>query len=420
MDTKSNVSVNTTEIPTNITVTTDLSTLRNEEDSIMMSIWHTLRFLSKFIGILPFKMTYYLIKVVMESERGVNIDIVSRIFMRESTKLIDENICQYVLNPIFEFIYKFEGNGISLINYSVPNDDLEQISGGIFDKPFVKSTRTQSKFFWKRQINPHTFNPEIDPILIYYPGGGYALQLTPTTLSFLTNTGKYFPDMPILISDYATTASKLDSNKYPRQLLDILAVYDYVTQSLGCKNVIVMGDSAGGNAVLVLLLYLHKHNRPLLPRKAIPISPWLNTTYIGEQERTYMKQSEKWDGICTKGSEMFGDLYIPKTLRESGYNPDNDEYINIEHNFDAETWNLITEKCDLLVTYGDDEILSYQIKLFVDKLIECNPKRYNNVENVLAHFQGCHTGPILAWDGNVESWSKQTMIKPILDFIDKA
>lgn len=406
------------EIHENIQVFDDTSGFTEDDSSILLSLWHSLRFGAKFLGILPFKMFYYLMKVLFEGERGINVDIISRVFMRESTKLIDPKICEYVLNPIFEAIYKFGGAHLQMIKYSVPVEDLDVPSSGIFDKKFVKTTCTESKFFWKVPIHQN-FNPEVDPILIYYHGGGYALKLTPTTLSFLSNTGEYFPGMPIIISDYAPTASSRDSNKYPRQLLDILAVYDYVTETLGCRNVVLMGDSAGGNAILILLLYLIKHNRTVLPRKAVPISPWLNTTYIGKDERVYMEKNEKWDGICIQGSQMFGDLYIPKSLLNENYNHIDDEYINIEHNFKPETWKLITDKCDLLVTYGEDEILSYQIKNFINKLISSNPKNFVREENILAHYRGPHTGPILAWEGDVDMWAKQAAVMPILQFLKR-
>ncbi|KAL3233395.1 hypothetical protein RNJ44_03435 [Nakaseomyces bracarensis] len=407
------------EIHENIQLYKDDSGFTDQDPSKLLTFWHGLRFGLNFIFILPFKVIFSLTRILLEGERRINGNILVRVFMRECVKLTDPKIWEYVLNPIFEAIYKSKGAQLKMLKYEVPTEDLQVSKSGIFDKPFVKNTSTESKFFWEVPIDSNTFNPETDPILIYYHGGGYALKLTPTTLSFLFNTGKRFPGMPIIVSDYAPTASSRENNKYPRQLLDILAVYDYVTETLGCRNVILMGDSAGGNAVLMLLLYLINHGRTIFPKKAIPISPWLNTTYLAEKEKIFMKKLEKWDYISMEVVQMFGELYVSQAMRNENYDHINDEYINIEHNFKQDTWQLITDKCDLLVTFGEDEILRYQIEEFIGKLISCNPKKFTWENNVFSDYHGAHTGPVLAWETDVDLWAKQPSVHPIIQFLKR-
>ncbi|KAH7343936.1 Alpha/Beta hydrolase protein [Rhizoctonia solani] len=74
---------------------------------------------------------------------------------------------------------------------------------------------------------------------------------------------------------------------FPTALLDALAGYIYVTRTLGFKpqNVIVSGDSAGGNLALALARYLRDSTELGLgmPGGLVLISPWTDPvgTYIG-------------------------------------------------------------------------------------------------------------------------------------------
>jgi acetyl esterase/lipase len=70
------------------------------------------------------------------------------------------------------------------------------------------------------------------------------------------------------------------ANSFPAALIDAIAGYDYLVNTVGFdpSNIIVEGDSAGGNLTLALTRYLVEHrDRPEIPAppsRLILISPW--------------------------------------------------------------------------------------------------------------------------------------------------
>ena len=67
-------------------------------------------------------------------------------------------------------------------------------------------------------------------------------------------------------------------NPFPAALLDAVAAYKYLICTLGFlpQNVVVVGDSAGGNLALALTRYLLENNIPHLPPPGslVLVSPW--------------------------------------------------------------------------------------------------------------------------------------------------
>ncbi len=68
----------------------------------------------------------------------------------------------------------------------------------------------------------------------------------------------------------------------PAARQDALKAWDYLMLlGYGARDVVVMGDSAGGNLALVLTLMLRDARR-LLPRRLVLFSPWTDMTFSGE------------------------------------------------------------------------------------------------------------------------------------------
>ncbi|CCG24075.1 hypothetical protein CORT_0E04910 [Candida orthopsilosis Co 90-125] len=117
-----------------------------------------------------------------------------------------------------------------------------------------------------------------DPVIIYCHGGGYFLETQPSqiesVLSFyhLLDVEKK-KKTSVLVQEYglAGRGSLIGS-----QLYELVATYDKLA-SEGNDNIVLMGDSAGGNLVIVLLQYLRQQKNPKLPwpRSAVLISPWV-------------------------------------------------------------------------------------------------------------------------------------------------
>ncbi|WP_295340483.1 alpha/beta hydrolase [uncultured Subdoligranulum sp.] len=75
-------------------------------------------------------------------------------------------------------------------------------------------------------------------------------------------------------------------HRYPAALQDALAMWDYLMyMGYGARDVIVAGDSAGGNLALELCLKLKAQGRAQ-PRGLLLFSPWTDMTATGKSYRT--------------------------------------------------------------------------------------------------------------------------------------
>lgn len=84
-------------------------------------------------------------------------------------------------------------------------------------------------------------------------------------------------------------------HKYPAQLEDGQAIWDYLLQKgYGASNILMAGDSAGGNLVLCLTQRLLKEDR-IPPRALLLFSPW---TDMSAESPSYEEYAEK-DPILT-------------------------------------------------------------------------------------------------------------------------
>ena len=84
--------------------------------------------------------------------------------------------------------------------------------------------------------------------------------------------------MDVLCFDYRLAPE----NPYPAAIKDAMKAWNYLMLlGYGARDVILTGDSAGGNLALALCLKL-KEQRRLLPRGLVLMSPWTDLTSSGE------------------------------------------------------------------------------------------------------------------------------------------
>ena len=80
--------------------------------------------------------------------------------------------------------------------------------------------------------------------------------------------------------DYRLTASDPPANPFPAAIVDALAAYRYLVQDCGFepKNIILVGDSAGGNLALALARHLVENAIAPLPPpgRLFVVSPWID------------------------------------------------------------------------------------------------------------------------------------------------
>lgn len=169
-------------------------------------------------------------------------------------------------------------------------------------------------------------------VILHCHGGGYStgssLYARTLTAKLATCTG-----MEVLSFDYRLAPEY----PAPAALEDAVKVWDYLMlKGYGARDVILTGDSAGGNLALVLTLRLKEQGR-LLPRGLVLMSPWtdltssgesfvekadvdpvLNAPYIDRMIQAYAKGKDLTDPYI---SPLFGDFSeFPPTYIQVGAN----------------------------------------------------------------------------------------------------
>ena len=336
--------------------------------------------------------------------------------MREAFLMANKYSGEQILNPLFEFCMTLFNHFTDLPKRQQKQVILEvdDINTSMFKQSMLKHRKVISQYEWFYQ--PESFNLKTDPVLLYFHGGGFAIKLVPMSLIYLNNIRKYYPKIGIVLSDYSVTDSSIQKSTYPLQVLEAFSLYDHLTQDMGCENVILMGESAGGNITLALLLYLQKCNIKL-PQRVIAISPWLNPAILINKEKEFMHENAALDNLSIQGLDLFKTLYTP--IIEFSQGCTFDPLFNLENNFEPDEWAIIIEKCKLLITYGDDEILQLQIGRFIEKLADLNKIYFLKEKNAYIDKGGCHIRPILSLTTNIEKWSKQPSINRILEFLEQ-
>lgn len=169
-------------------------------------------------------------------------------------------------------------------------------------------------------------------VILYCHGGGYS---TGSSLYARTLTGKLAAStsMDVLSFDYRLAPE----HPYPAAAEDAMQVWNYLMLlGYGARDIIVAGDSAGGNLALSLTLKLKEEGR-LLPRGLMLMSPWtdltssgkshvskaeidpvLNASYLDEMIRNYADGQELTNPYI---SPLFGDYAgFPPTYIQVGSN----------------------------------------------------------------------------------------------------
>ena len=118
-------------------------------------------------------------------------------------------------------------------------------------------------------------------VILYCHGGGYS---TGSSLYARTLTGKLAmsTSMDVLSFDYRLAPE----HPYPAATQDAMRVWNYLMLlGYGARDIILAGDSAGGNLALSLTLKLKEEGR-LLPRGIVLMSPWTDLTSSGKSHHT--------------------------------------------------------------------------------------------------------------------------------------
>lgn len=118
-------------------------------------------------------------------------------------------------------------------------------------------------------------------IILYCHGGGYtcgSLKYARVIASKLCLCS----GMAVMSFEYRLAPE----NPYPAALDDATTVWNYLMQlGFGAREVVLIGDSAGGNLALELALKIRSQGR-IMPKGIILMSPWTDMTITGETYNT--------------------------------------------------------------------------------------------------------------------------------------
>ncbi|KAF8558041.1 alpha beta-hydrolase [Imleria badia] len=139
---------------------------------------------------------------------------------------------------------------------------------------------------------PTTPIPSGQRVFYFLHGGGY-IQLSAHPNDMTSNITRALVELNdsashALSLEYrlSSTAPLPDQNPFPAALLDALAGYNYLVNIMGYSpsNIILVGDSAGGNLALALTRYFVENKNtpkislPAPPGHLILLSPWADLT----------------------------------------------------------------------------------------------------------------------------------------------
>lgn len=118
-------------------------------------------------------------------------------------------------------------------------------------------------------------------VILYCHGGGYSTGSTVYARTLTTKLAES-TSMDVFCFNYRLAPE----HPYPAATQDAMKAWNYLMYlGYGARDVIVAGDSAGGNLALSLVLRLKQEER-LLPRGLVLLSPWTDLTASGKSHQS--------------------------------------------------------------------------------------------------------------------------------------
>ena len=184
-----------------------------------------------------------------------------------------------------------------------PADAREYEDSLVFGSPAVENM-TKEKIV--SVVKGHWYQPKKNAsnvTVLYLHGGGFAYYskahenlIALVTLAAKSNT-------------FVPAYRLIPEHPFPAQLEDALTAYRWLLKNeTSPKRMAVIGDSAGGNLVLSLLLSIREANLPL-PSSAICIAPWTDLSNPGES----MTKNATYDWIDKQMAEQWAEWYCKNT-----------------------------------------------------------------------------------------------------------
>ncbi|KAI1389686.1 Alpha/Beta hydrolase protein [Hypoxylon trugodes] len=158
--------------------------------------------------------------------------------------------------------------------------------------------------------------PPGQKVILHIPGGAFVLAFGTQEFGQVISEA-LIPDLGVGASYMFFPQYRISDGspkaRFPAAVQDILTVYLYIL-SLGVspKDVILSGDSAGGNLALALLRYLEDQNVHPLPGAAMAWSPWIHVTHAAVSDYDSYPNAQR--DVLVRSLLQWGvESYIPST-----------------------------------------------------------------------------------------------------------
>ncbi|KAE8364314.1 Alpha/Beta hydrolase protein [Aspergillus caelatus] len=207
-------------------------------------------------------------------------------------------------------------------------------------------------------------NKNAKNVVIYYHGGGFAVPCAAGHISFYGDLVNTFNaeghDVAFFIITYSLTPHAV----YPTQLRQAVEALRYILTETNRDpaNVVIAGDSAGGNLALAVLLHLshpHPEIEPLCDVAPLAglfaFAPWVSFVHEG----TSMQDNQYKDMIGREILDRWSRMYLGADGREG-------DAWSEPNRAPIEWWRNAKVK-EVLILAGKDEILFDPIDAFVKK-----------------------------------------------------
>ncbi|GAA5951017.1 hypothetical protein JCM21900_004130 [Sporobolomyces salmonicolor] len=190
-----------------------------------------------------------------------------------------------------------------------------------------------------------------DKIVLYLHGGAYSRMSAKTHRPLCIGMSGVL-GCRVFSVDYRLSPEVV----FPAALLDAVSAVFYLTEELHipASNVIVSGDSAGGNLALALMLYLRDHDLAQLGA-GILLSPWVDLT----------QSLKSWD-YNLLSDYLYFDRSDPLTSTRLFLGPDFDEHLTSPYVSPALTASLASLP-PLLIQAGGAETLVDETTLLAQR-----------------------------------------------------
>ncbi|OUM69929.1 hypothetical protein PIROE2DRAFT_2128 [Piromyces sp. E2] len=180
---------------------------------------------------------------------------------------------------LFRFIMRKKLN----INPIIHQDIIESIKKA--GEGYMKDVYQKGYTFTRKETENKTkyieftkdSNQPAKKVLYYMHGGAYIAGLTSNFFTFAYPFCDIRDDIKVVLIDYKLAPE----HKYPSQINEAIDLWDELMKEYTPDDIVVGGDSSGGNLAMVLIHKLKKE-RNVAPKGAFFLSPWTDMTCSGK------------------------------------------------------------------------------------------------------------------------------------------